>query len=147
MTLTDTESSQNMATVNAVQMENGYYLVCEYYTQYVLGDGGYGATWVLEYQNETLQYVCSLENDDFGGSGSSAFAENCICLTGFYGPDFYAVSYDGKTICEINTFGTEYYWASNVTIEGNTALVYLNDGSYEAHIDLTTWDYMIKDVG
>ncbi|MCD8382109.1 MAG: M4 family metallopeptidase [Clostridiales bacterium] len=381
VSLTETENNQILATVNAAQTENGYYLVCEYYMQGVLGDGGYGATWVLEYQNETLQYVCSLENgdvgssvdtgfayeefdnedpapfptkitmyyepevtdlkqyyyytdleewdwtpgaikreffakyglkfastetefvfsydnfggygdyygfsgttsgdadtelefrlvinttasdyesgtftfeekltrgnslldshgdgeaegdseaetsgnadvseivldtsyandyefgnicaydsdgnlvwsyetgsypatelgaiseiglrdgcyyfvesgtvvamdaatgeilwrnSDFGGSGASAFAEDCICLAGYYGPDFYAVSYDGTTLCTINSFGTEYYWASNVTISGNTALVSLNDGYYEARINLETWEYTISDVG
>ncbi|MCD7885088.1 MAG: PQQ-like beta-propeller repeat protein [Lachnospiraceae bacterium] len=84
------------------------------------------------------------ENSEFGGSGKSAFSDAGICLTGFYGPDFFAVSYDGTTLCEIDSFGTEYYWASYIEIVDNTALVTLNEGEHEAQVNLDTWEYTIN---
>ena len=69
------------------------------------------------------------ENNDFGGSGTDFdFDENAIYLCGAYGPDFYAVTYAGKTLDRIESFDSEYSGASCVQRFDNQAVVLLHTG-------------------
>ncbi len=71
-------------------------------------------------------------NDDFGGAGTaSAFGDDAIYLCGYYGPDFYAVGYDGTTRKRIETFDPDYYWASRIELSDGKAVVYLDGGAAE----------------
>ncbi|MCC8138627.1 MAG: PQQ-like beta-propeller repeat protein [Clostridiales bacterium] len=126
---TDAYEPTELSRVYEIGQRNG----CYYYVE--------GGT-VVALDAETGEFLW--ENSEFGGSGQSAFSDAGICLTGFYGPDFFAVSYDGTTLCEIDSFGTEYYWASYIDIVDNTALVTLNEGEHEAQVDLDTWEYTIN---
>ncbi|MCD8115652.1 MAG: DUF5067 domain-containing protein [Oscillospiraceae bacterium] len=90
------------------------------------------------------------KNADFGGSGTGvAFGENAIVLCGQYGPDFYAVSYEGETIYRIEQFYEEYYWACEVELQDNTAIVYMYGGDMTwddpvaVYVDLLTGTYDI----
>jgi outer membrane protein assembly factor BamB len=55
------------------------------------------------------------ENKDFGGySVRYVFGENSIYLCGFFGPDFFEVSYDGATVKRIDTINDNYWYAVKI---------------------------------
>jgi len=89
------------------------------------------------------------ENSDFGGSGTGvAVGENAIYLCGQYGPDFYAISYDGDTLKKIDSFDENYYWATEIEVSGTQAAVYLHGGNvndYDSpqifYVDLNTYKF------
>lgn len=92
--------------------------------------------------------VIEWENNDFQGSGTAvAFGEDAIYLSGYYGPDFFAVSIDGETLARIDKFDENYFWASDIEVDGNQATVYLEgsvDGLTTPHVfyvDLNTFEY------
>lgn len=75
------------------------------------------------------------ENDDFGGSGTGvALGENAIYLCGQYGPDFYAISYDGNTLVRIEQLDPDYYWASEIELLDRQAAIYLHGGTEDYNI-------------
>lgn len=67
-------------------------------------------------------------------------------MDGQYGPDFYAISYDGKTLSKIQEFDEEYCWASEIEILGDRAAVYMRGGTIDYdtpqifYVDLRTYD-------
>lgn len=86
------------------------------------------------------------ETDAIFGFGNSLLGEDCIYLTGYYGPDFSVLSYDGKLVKQINTLDPNCYWAYKIEGMDNIALVYLEgseslsqDAIFE--VNLTTWEY------
>lgn len=88
------------------------------------------------------------QNTDFQGSGTSvAFGEDAIYLSGYYGPDFFAVSFDGETLTRIERFDENYYWAYDIELNENRAAVYLEGGSNGGqtpqifYVDLDTFTY------
>ena len=88
------------------------------------------------------------KNKDYAGRASGfAFGENVLYLCGQYGPDFYAISYDGKTLVRIQEFDSKYYWASKVELINGTAAVYLYGGTEDydkpiiCYVDLKTFEY------
>lgn len=96
------------------------------------GDGYYlvegGAVVALDAQTGAVLW----RNGDFGGaSAASALGEDAIYLCGFYGPDFYAVGYDGTTRKRIEAFDPDYYWATRIELRGGEAAVYLTGGAVE----------------
>lgn len=91
------------------------------------------------------------ENSDFDGSGTGiALGEDAIYLCGYYGPDFYAISYDGKTLTRIDHFDKNYFWASKIEILGEQAAVYLYGGTGDDtqpkvfYVDLNNYQYSTK---
>ncbi len=81
------------------------------------------------------------ENSDFGGGGgSSALGENAIYLCGYYGPDFYAVSYDGDTLTHIEHFTPDSGWAYEIKILDGKAAVYCDlPENMVFYVDLETY--------
>lgn len=72
------------------------------------------------------------QNGDFVGAGTaSAFGKDAIYLCGELGPDFYAISYDGKTLSRIERLNEKYYWASEIELVGEQAAVYLHGGTQD----------------
>ncbi len=70
------------------------------------------------------------ENSDFAGRAEGfAFGDSALYLCGYYGPDFFAVSYTGETLTRIEQFDPNYYWASEIELRGDQALVYLHGGT------------------
>lgn len=70
------------------------------------------------------------ENSDFAGRAEGfAFGDSALYLCGYYGPDFFAVSYTGETLARIEQFDPNYYWASEIELRGEQALVYLYGGT------------------
>ena len=70
------------------------------------------------------------ENSDFAGRAEGfAFGDSALYLCGYYGPDFFAVSYTGETLTRIEQFDPNYYWASEIELRGEQALVYLHGGT------------------
>ncbi len=97
----------------------------------------------LDIQTGTIVW----ENNDFGGSGTGvALGENAIYLCGQYGPDFYAISYDGNTLVRIEQLDPNYYWASEIELLDRQAAIYLHGGTEDYnspkvfYIDLETYD-------
>jgi len=86
------------------------------------------------------------ENSDFGGSGTGvALGSEAIYLCGQYGPDFYAISYDGVTLTKIEEFDPNYFWASEIELLDEQAAVYLHGGTEDYntpkvfYVDLETY--------
>ena len=86
------------------------------------------------------------KNDDYGSRATGiAFDEDAIYLCGYYGPDFYAISYNGETLARIEQFDPNYYWAQEIELQDGQAAVYLHGGgaSYDEpvvfHVDLHTY--------
>ena len=70
------------------------------------------------------------ENSDYAGRATGfAFGDSALYLCGQYGPDFFAVSYTGETLAKIEQFDPNYYWASEIELRGEQALVYLHGGT------------------
>ena len=70
------------------------------------------------------------ENSDYAGRATGfAFGDSALYLCGQYGPDFFAVSYTGETLTRIEQFDPNYYWASEIELRGEQALVYLHGGT------------------
>lgn len=70
------------------------------------------------------------ENSDYAGRATGfAFGDSALYLCGQYGPDFFAVSYTGETLARIEQFDPNYYWASEIELRGEQALVYLHGGT------------------
>lgn len=69
-------------------------------------------------------------NSDYAGRATGfAFGDSALYLCGQYGPDFFAVSYTGETLARIEQFDPNYYWASEIELRGDQALVYLYGGT------------------
>jgi len=87
-------------------------------------------------------------NGDFKGYGSASAMGDAIYLCGFFGPDFYAISYDGKTLARIEQFHNDYMWAYKIDISGSYAIVHMSGGpngdgiDQPFHVDLT--NYTVK---
>lgn len=87
----------------------------------------------LDIQTGTIVW----ENNDFGGSRTGvALGENAIYLCGQYGPDFYAISYDGNTLARIEQLDPNYYWASEIELLDRQAAIYLHGGTDDCNIPM-----------
>lgn len=75
------------------------------------------------------------KNSDYGGNSTvSVFGDDAIYMCGYYGPDFYAVSYDGRTVKRISEFDSDYFWASKMELLKGTVAVYLMGGTEDYDI-------------
>jgi len=90
------------------------------------------------------------ENKDFGGADAlCAMGDNAMYLCGYFGPDFYAISYDGKTLTKIDQFNTDYQWPFKMEISGNQAIVHMRSGpegdsadfDFPFYVDLTNYTF------
>lgn len=83
-------------------------------------------------------------NFDFGGDGT-------LYLCGYYGPDFFAVDKNGKTLAKIEQFDSEYYWAYSIEAADGYAEVTLDvspDGEGQEavfEVDLKDFSYNLKE--
>lgn len=69
------------------------------------------------------------ENKDFGGYGTRyVFGEDAIYLCGYFGPDFFVVSYDGATLKRIETINNDYWSAYKMEEKDGKIAIYF-DGS------------------
>lgn len=91
--------------------------------------------------------TCLWENHDFAGRGASfAFGDSALYLCGYYGPDFFVVSYTGETLTRIEHFDPNYFWASGIELQGEQAIVNLyggierNDDPILFYVDLDTYE-------
>lgn len=85
------------------------------------------------------------KNEDFGGySVSAAIGEDGnLYLCGYYGPDFFVVDPEGKTLCRIDSFSDEFQWAHAIQCGGGQAVVTVTraaDGA-EVQIPVSLSDY------
>ena len=85
------------------------------------------------------------ENDEFGGSSISCLIDQRngnVYLCGWYGPDFFACSKDGETLCKIYSSG-DFYWPSNMSWrDADSLVIYWSGGAgletaLPYYIDLT----------
>lgn len=55
-------------------------------------------------------------NKDFVGASITCYIDDdgTLYICGYYGPDFFAIDVNGKTLCRIESFNRDYYWASFV---------------------------------
>lgn len=86
------------------------------------------------------------ENSDFqGASISCAFGTDALYICGYYGPSFYAMTYEGETLKRIESFDDRCYWPSAITIEDDVICVHLDadeSGNYSegGHIHYLSTD-------
>ena len=91
------------------------------------------------------------KNSEFGGAGAaSAFGEDGeIYLCGYYGPDFFAVDEEGNTLCRIDTFDADYYWAHQIQCESGQAVVSMagspSGEEVQIIVDLSDFSYRLPD--
>ena len=89
------------------------------------------------------------ENDEFQGAGfSSTFGRDSIYLCGYYGPDFYEISYDGETLKKIQQFDEQYFWACGLEDHGEQVVVTMDGGSetgeaVQVEVDKESYEYEI----
>ena len=65
------------------------------------------------------------ENNEFGGSSISCLIDRrngSVYLCGWYGPDFFACSKNGETLCSFASAG-DFYWPSDMNWRGPDSLV------------------------
>ncbi len=85
------------------------------------------------------------ENPDFQGSPTQYCHyiddDGSVYLSGYYGPDFYAVDKDGVTINRIKQVDGLYYWPSEMHVDGDKITIIMEgsaDGNGgEIYIDLS----------
>jgi len=88
------------------------------------------------------------KNGDFKGYGSISAMGDAIYLCGYFGPDFYAISYDGQTLARIEQFHKDYTWPNKIEISGGSAIVHMSGGpngdgiDQPFYVDLT--NYTVK---
>ena len=64
------------------------------------------------------------KNSDFDGFAvKHVFGEDAIYLCGYFGPDFFAVSYGGATLKRIATLDNNYWGARDIALEGRKIAV------------------------
>lgn len=72
------------------------------------------------------------ENTEFGGSPSTNswdFDENgTLYISGFFGPDFFAVDKNGKTLKKIDMLSNDYYWPYELEYADGQVIVTLDGG-------------------
>ena len=88
------------------------------------------------------------KNDEFGGSGSYTFGDDgTVYVSGYFGPDFMAIDLDGTTLCYIDAFDPEYYWAYEITYLGDQVAVTMSgtpSGEEETiYVNLTDYTYSL----
>lgn len=67
------------------------------------------------------------KNSDFDGySVKHVFGEDAIYLCGFFGPDFFAVSYDGATLKRIAEIDNDYWYTAKLEDKGDKIAVYFD---------------------
>ena len=72
------------------------------------------------------------ENTEFGGSPSTNswdFDENgTLYISGFFGPDFFAVDKNGKTLKKIDMLSNDYYWPYELEYANGQVIITLDGG-------------------
>lgn len=85
------------------------------------------------------------KNEDFGGLDVKyVFGEDAMYLCGYFGPDFFAVSYDGTTLKKIETINDNYWGTRKLEQKDSKIAVYF-DSSYDsnggvAYVDTKTFE-------
>jgi hypothetical protein len=89
------------------------------------------------------------KNPDFGGSPS----QNChlidsengnIYLSGYFGPDFYAVDKSGTTLKRIQQVDSDYFWPCELTVDGDNVTIKMegtSNGEQEGEVSFKMSDY------
>lgn len=84
VTLNSNHWLEEIVAVNAVLVEDKYYIICEdHLVARAFGDGSSQSYWALEYINGSFQYVCSFAQTDGGSTGfeyMGYFFEDGICV-------------------------------------------------------------------
>ncbi len=88
-------------------------------------------------------------NDDFEGDGMDCvIGDDAIYLTSYFGPQFFAVSFEGETLCRVETFDEDYYWTGSLTLEDGKIVLFVYGGNDEeavVEIDIDTFDYVFAE--
>lgn len=97
---------------------------------------------------ETGDIVWKSENTGGAGIGFTFDDEGTLYLCGYFGPDFFAVDKDGNTLCLIPTFDPDYWWAYEVVLNGDEAIVSMEGSPTEevayVHVNLNDYSYTIE---
>lgn len=85
------------------------------------------------------------KNDDFDGySAKCVFSDDAIYLCGYFGPDFFAVSYDGATLKRIESLSDDYWCAVNLKEKNGKIAVYFDGSDSEnggvLYVDMKTYE-------
>ncbi len=95
------------------------------------------------------------ENSDFGGAPSQychlITEDGKIYLSGYYGPDFYAVDKYGTTLGRIEKVDENCYWPSSMSVTGDQLTITMDGGPggqpSEVTVDLTDYQGAVSDSG
>ncbi len=93
--------------------------------RYYFNDGG--TVTALRVSDGEVLWV----NRDFRGAGISSLVDGMngnIYLCGYYGPDFFAVDAEGKTLADFRSVSDDHYWAYGMRWHGENELVVYYEG-------------------
>lgn len=123
-----------MAAVTLVQKDDRYYFFCEDYSvARSFGDGLERSCWVMQYQDDSLQYVCSYTQTD-GGSADFIYTgykfENGVCVSSDL---YYSECYDVMALYDhfgeaITAFFQDYGIAINEEVQNQECV---SDGYFQ----------------
>ncbi len=96
------------------------------------------------------------ENTDFGGASAlwvfSSTGKLYMC--GYYGPDFYVIDKDGKTVSRVENIDSRYYWPESMKFSTGNNLVITygskegaEEGEYAVEFDVTKYFGKIEKPG
>lgn len=89
------------------------------------------------------------ESENTMGAGvHTAFGEDGeLYLCGYFGPDFFVIDRRGETLCNIPTFDEDYWWAYDIELTGDSAVVAMEgtpSGNVEyIKVNLNDYSYTI----
>lgn len=89
------------------------------------------------------------ENTEYNGAVTDCIIQNSIIyLSGYYGPDFFAIDKSGKTLCEIKTMDEQFYWPYKMEYkDGKIRLIFEEtsiEGASNVYALLDPKDYSYK---
>ena len=88
------------------------------------------------------------ENSDFGGASALWIFSSSgkLYMCGFYGPDFYVIDKEGKTVSRVENIDSRYYWPESMkfTTGNNLVITYGSkegsvEGDYNVEFDVTKY--------
>lgn len=86
------------------------------------------------------------KNDEFGGASIKyLFHNGKLLLSGYFGPDLFIVTLNGKTVGRVDSFGDDYYWPCRLSMEGEKLRIdYECNGEPSILVDLNDMSFTEK---
>lgn len=94
------------------------------------------------------------ENSDFGGAATAFIIsdDGTIYISGYLGPDFFAVDKEGNTLAKIDSFDEQYYWPyemywsddSHISVKMEASSSGSSNEGYVFDVDITDYSFSMN---